>query len=259
MKSLFFIPLISLFNSFGRQNNNAILPELQFSNQSRANQASSDTSQYYRFINASSLKHLPSVIKDLNVALNKSKLKDGDFLNGVGFTIYLDDFDCKSFEKSAIAQKISDTLYHVKLNRFNSWATDKALAVTLIHETMHCLLLDLHRRAMQGDNKAAACILNFGLPKNDTTNFLNNDFFVLMNSGEPGQHELMLQLFYPQMVAVLKDFESIHDKAFSDHYKAEYLIWSGLQFTNGFKKLRDKEKEDIKWAIWRAKRIEWIE
>ena len=253
--TLFIIPILFLFNFFGRQNNNATLTELRFSNQSSINQAASDSSEYYRFINASSLKHLPLVIKNLNVALNKSKFKDEYFLNGVGFTIYLYDFNAKSFDKSAVAQKINDTLYQVKLNRYNSRATDKALAATLIHETMHCLLLDLHRRVMLGDNKAAACVLNFGLPKNDTSNFFNNDFFVLMNSGEPGQHELMHQLFYPQMVAVLKDFESIHNKAFLDDYKAEYLIWSGLQFTNGYKKLRDEEKEDIELTIWRAKGI----
>jgi len=245
MKSLFIIPMISFFNFLGVQNNNATLTELQFSNQSGINQSASDSSAYYRFINASSLKHLPLVIKDLNVALNKSKFKNGDFLNGVGFTIYLYDFDGKSFEKSAVTQKISDTLYHVKLNRYNSRATDKALAVTLIHQTMHCLLLDLHGRATLGDNKAVASVLNFGLPKNDTSNFFNNDFFVLMNGGEPGQHELIHQLFYPQMVALLKDFETIHNKAFSDHYKAEYLIWSGLQSTDGFKKLQDEEKGNV--------------
>jgi len=255
MNSLFIIPLISLFNFFGSQDNDAILTELQSSNQSWTNQNAIDSSEYYHFINASSLKHLPLVIKDLNAALNKSKFKDGDFLNGLGFVIYLFDVDCKSFKTSAAVQKISDTIYHVKLNRYNSRATDKALAVTLIHETMHCVLLDLYTRARLGDNKAAASILNFGLPRNDTSNLYNNDFFALMNSGEPGQHELIHQLFYPQMVALLKDFESIHNRAFSDHYKAEYLMWSGLQFTNGFKKLRDEEKEDIELTIRRAKGI----
>lgn len=256
MKSLLIIPLISLFNFFGRQNKNAISNELQFSNLSRINQDATDSSEYYHFINASSLKHLPLVIKDLNVALNRSKFRGEDFLNGLRSMIYLFDVDCKSFKISAGVEKISDTLYHIKLNRYNSRATDKALAVTLIHETMHCVLLDLDARARLGDNKATASILNFGLPRNDTSNFYNNDFFVLMNSGEPGQHELIHQLFYPKLVAVLKDFESIHNKAFSDHYKAEYLMWSGLQFTNGFKKLRDEEKENIELTIRRAKGID---
>jgi hypothetical protein len=152
--------------------------------------------------------------------------------------------------------KIGDTLYHVKLNRYNSRATDKALAATLIHEIMHCLLLHLDRKARRGDKKAAACILRFGLPKNHTSNFFADDFFVLMNRGEAGQHELMHQLFYSHMVALLKDFESIHENSFSDHFEAEYLMWSGLQFTDAYKKLRDEEKFEIALTIRKAKGIE---
>lgn len=219
-------------------------------------QAAGDSSEFYRFVNATSLKRLPTIIRDLNVALNRSLFNDVDFLNGEGFTIYLSDLDSKSFEKSGITQKISDTLYHVRLNRFNSRATDKALAVTLIHETMHCLLLDLDRKARRGDKKAAAYILRFGLPKNHRSNFFPDEFFTLMNGGEAGQHELMHQLFYSHMVALLKDFESIHENSFLDHLEAEYLMWSGLQFTNAYKKLRDEEKFEIALTIRRAKGIE---
>ena len=222
----------------------------------RVFQAVRDSSEFYRFVNATSLKRLPTIIKDLNVVLNRSIFNDVDFLDGEGFTIYLSDLDSKSIEKSGITQKISDTLYHVRLNRYNSRATDKALAVTLIHETMHCLLLDLDKKARRGDQKAAAYILRFGVPENHGSNFFANDFFVQMNRGEAGQHELMHRLFYPHMVALLKDFESIHKNSFLDRFEAEYLMWSGLQFTNAYKELRDEERFEIAWTIRRAKGIE---
>ena len=256
MKPFFIFLIISLFSAFGRGNNYTKLMGPPFSNQSRIIQAAGDSSEFCRFVNASSLERLPAVIRDLNVVLNRSIFNDVDFLDGEGFTIYLSDLDSKSFEKSGSTQKISDTLYHVKLNRYNSRATDKALAVTLIHETMHCLLLDLDRKARRGDKQAVACILRFGLPKNHTSNFFTNDFFFLMNSGEAGQHELMYQLLYSHMVALLEDFESIHENSFLDHFEAEYLMWSGLQFTNAYKKLRDEEKFEIALTIRRAKGIE---
>ena len=81
----------------------------------RVFQAVRDSSEFYRFVNATSLKRLPAIIRDLNIVLNRSKFNDVDFLNGKGFTIYLSDLDSKSFEKSGITQKISDTLYHVSL------------------------------------------------------------------------------------------------------------------------------------------------
>jgi hypothetical protein len=64
---------------------------------------------------------------------------------------------------------------------------------------------------------------------NDTSNFFNNDFFVLMNSGDAGQHELMYRLFYPQMVSLLKRFAKIHGESFSDYDDPERIMWSGCR------------------------------
>jgi len=103
MNSLFIIPLISLFNFFGSQDNDAILTDLQSSNHPWTNQNAIDSSEYYHFINASSLKHLPLVIKDLNAALNKSKFKDGDlFLSMIPGQIKIFNLNLKAMFKKII-------------------------------------------------------------------------------------------------------------------------------------------------------------
>jgi hypothetical protein len=213
-----------------------------------------DSSQSIRIINASSLVRLPRVVKDLSAALHQSPFPQRSLLDKNGFSIYLYDVNCNSFENSAaIRYQVSDTMYHLKLNRFNRMATDKALAVTLIHEMMHCLLLDLYKRAQKGDEKAIASIEGFGLNKNDTSSFFNNDFFVLVNRGEEGQHELIYQLFYPNMVSLLKHFASVHKETFSDQRDAEFLMWSGLQKTTAYQKLDEEEKREIESTILKAK------
>ena len=229
-------------------------------NQFGMKEADGDSSQSIQFINASSLKRLPSVIKDLTVAFSSSLFRNKYLLGGNGFAIYLYDVTCNGFENSAaVRYQVNDTIYHLKLNRYNQLATDKALATTLIHEIMHCVLLDIYKRAKAGEEKARVSIMNFGLSKNDTSSFFNNEFFGLMNSGDPGQHELIYQLFYADMVSLLEDFEAIHTGILLNHKYAERLLWSGLQETNAYKKLRDEEKRDIEFAILKAKGIEIVE
>ena len=105
------------------------------------------------------------------------------------------------------------------------------------------------------EEKAMTSIMSFGLNKNDTSNFFNNDFFALMNNGNDGQHELIYQLFFPQMVSLLERFAGIHKEAFLDHRNAEHLIWSGLQKTGAYKALRDEEKREIELTIFETKGI----
>jgi hypothetical protein len=225
--------------------------------QLQAKRVDEDSSQSLRIINASSLKRLPAVIKDLSAAFRESIFHEGLLLGKNGITIYVHDVTCNSFENSAsVLYQIGDTLYHLKLNRFNQQATDRALAATLIHEIMHCVLLDIYTRGRQKEEKAMTSIMSFGLNKNDTSNFFNNDFFILMNSGDDGEHELMHQLFYPQMVSLLERFASIHKEAFFNYSDAGYLMWSGLQKTRAYKKLGDEEKRAIELTILTAKRID---
>jgi len=214
-----------------------------------------DSLQTIRFINTSSLKRLPGVISDLSKIFSGTIFQKGLPL-GKGFAIYLYDVSCDNVENgAAVRYQVNDTIYHLKLNRFNRMATDKALAATLIHEIMHCVLLDINRRARQEERAAQVSILNFGLNKNDSSIFFNNEFFILMNKGESGQHELMYQLFYPQMVALLKSFVSIHKKTYLARGEAENLMWAGLQQTDSYKKLSDEEKKEIELTIFKAKGI----
>ena len=124
-------------------------------------------------------------------------------------------------------------------------AEDKALAATLIHEIMHCVLLNIYRRAQKQDEQAFNSIKSFGF---------NNasEFFDLMNEGETASHELMYRLFYPRMVSILERFTEIHKQTLNSK-EAEFLMWSGLQKTNAFKKLSDDEKIDIGLTILKAK------
>jgi len=215
-----------------------------------------DSVQSIRFINTSSLKNLPGVISDLSEVFNETIFQKGYLLGKEGFTVYLYVADCNNAENAAaVKYRINDTIYHLKLNRFNQVADDKALAATLIHEIMHCVLLNIYNRAKREEWSAQNSILNFGLNKNDSSYFFNNDFFVQMNNGEMGQHELMYQLFYPQMVSLLKRFVSLHKKTFLFPGEAESLMWSGLQQTNAFKKLPDDEKKSIVLTILKAKGI----
>src|SRR5205809_195023 len=211
----------------------------------RHGEPAGDSSQFIRIVNASSLKRLPAVIRDLSLAFKGSFFEKEFSSRKNCFAIYLYDVTCNNFENSAaVRYQLNDTLYHLKLNRFNQYASDKALAVTLLHEIMHCLLLDINERARHEEKEAVSTIIRFGLNKNDSSLFFNNDFFALMNSGENGQHELIYQLFYPRMVALLKRFAAIHGESLPGR-DAEHLTWSGLQQTNAYKELSDEEKEEI--------------
>jgi len=227
------------------------------SNQFRMKKADGDSSQSIQFVNASSLKRLPSVIKDLSVAINSSTLREEYFFGEKALGIYLYDVTCKSFENSAaVRYGANDTIYHLKLNRYNKLASDNALAATLIHEIMHCVLLDIYKRAKANDQRAWSSIMSFGLNRNDTSSLFNNEFFGLVNSGNSGQHELIYRLFYAEMVSLLEHFETIHKGILLRHQNTEQLLWSGLQETNAYKQLPDQEKKDIELTILKAKGVE---
>jgi hypothetical protein len=227
------------------------------SRQSEAMHISSDSSSVIRVINTSRLRRISAVIRDLSVAFNESTLQEKFLPKQKDIIIYLYDVTCTDYKISACVQyNPKDTMYRVKLNSFNQQATDMALAATLIHETMHCILLDIHKRARQKEPKAIASILNFGLEKNDSTNFFDNDFFHLMNSGHDGHHELIYRFFYPQMVLVLERFAGIHKKTFLAERTAGLMMWSGLQDTDAYRKLSDEDKRVIAATILREKGIE---
>ena len=228
------------------------------SRQTEEVQSSNFSSHSIHFINASNLKRIPAVIRDLSVALNESTLQEEYLSERKGLTIYLNDFTSSSFEISAAVQhRRNDTIYHLKLNRFNQQATDMALAATLIHEIMHCVLMDIYRRAIHRDQKAIDNVTGFGPGKKDSTYNLENDFFYLMNSGNDGQHELISRFFYPQMVSLLKRFAIIHKRTFLlNRKKAGLMMWTGLHNTNAFKKLKDEDKIMILTTILEEKGIE---
>ena len=219
-----------------------------------ANNSKPGDSSWLRISNMSSLKKLPSVLRDLTIALRESSFMEQGFLNVNGFTIDLDDALCRNFNASAsVTYHPGDTVYHLTLNRFNKLATDKALAVTLIHEFIHCVLLDIDRRARSGNKSALALVNNFNEKIKSPYPVVANKFFDLMNRDDIGQHELMYQLFLPGMVCLLEQFAEIHRILFFQHEEAEQLIWSGLQNTTGFKQLALEDKNQIQMAIMREK------
>jgi hypothetical protein len=218
--------------------------------------AGGDTSGSIHIINGSSLKRLPNIIRDLSLALRESPFHEGLLLDEIGFSVYLYDVTCKSAECSAaVMYETGDTVYDLKFNRLNRMATDEALATTLIHEIMHCVLLDISKRIKNDDEQTFANIISFGLNKNIDPSFSNYDFFLMMNSGNDGHHELMYRFFFPHMVSLLKSFSKIHKQGFFDPADAEILMWSGLQKTSGYKELNDDEKINIEWTILEAKGI----
>jgi hypothetical protein len=258
MKSVFII-LVTFFSGYpsGWEQSSIALAESAISNQVRTTMIGGDSPASIRIINTSALKQLPAVIRDLSAAFKGSSFQDGFLLGKNGFAVYLYDMNCNSFKNSAIVQyRPGDTIYHLGLNRFNQGAADNALAATMIHELMHCLLLDIYARAKKGEERALAGIVSFGLNRNDTSGFFNNDFFGLVNSGNEGQHELIYQLFYTQMVSLLERFAEIHNKTFLNHKDAASLMWSGLQETDAYRKLSEEEKRTIGLTILAAKGIE---
>src|SRR5438128_1161487 len=94
-----------------------------------------EDSSRLRIINNSSLRHLPLVLRDLSLALSGSIFEREGLLNESGFNIDLHDAVCKSFDTSAtVTYRPDDSVFYLKLNRCNRQASDRALAVTLIHE-----------------------------------------------------------------------------------------------------------------------------
>jgi len=212
-----------------------------------------DSTQSIRILNNSSIKRLPGVIRDLSAALNQSTFKAKGLLNDNKLAIYLYDVYSKTFDTSAaVMYQPDENMYYLKINSFNKNAADKALAVTLIHELMHCILMDIDKNARKGDRKALAIVESFDsiLTKNP-----EYSFFTLMNTGEAGQHELMYRLFFKDMILLMKQFASIHGEFFWESKEPEYLLWSGLQRTKEYEKLAYEERREIETSILRAKGI----
>ena len=215
-------------------------------------QVGTDSLRSFRIINNASLRSLPSIVRNLNKAINEPGFQEKLCLGKEGIDIYLQDLTCKSFDISALVEGTSSpSTYHVKINEFNRLAQDKALAATLIHEAMHCVLLSVYRRAIHLDQNALESIKGFGLKNLDSTRF-GNEFFFLMNDGEKGSHELMYRLFYTQMVSILKRFAQIHRQGL-DYEEAEVLMWSGLQNTSAYQQLNENKRVDIEFTILAAK------
>jgi len=222
--------------------------------QSLLKQVRASSAGSIKIINNSSLKHLPHVIADLSLVLDRAEFLVEGFLCKNGFTIYLNDVRYKSFEVSAsVMNDVEDATYHVKLNRFNRQASDKALAATLIHEIMHCVLLDIYRNAIQMDNRAHTIINGFDEKLKHRFPGPNHNFFYLMNSGEDAQHEVMYHLLYPEMVSLLIKFAKMHKAPFVDYRDPELLMWSGLQKIAEYETLTYDERKDIETAILREK------
>lgn len=251
MKPFVILFLAVVFFSFERKPGN-----VKFSYPAPYKHFSTTDTSKLRFNNSSSLKRLPSILHDLSIALNESIFQREGLLNENGFTVNLNDVFCKNFDTSATVMYLpGDTVYHIKLNHFNRYATDRALAATLIHEIMHCVLMDIDRRARRGDEKTLFIIEIFNQKiRNPFVHSVNN-FFDLMNKGDAGQHELMCQLFYEDMVLLLERFSQIHKSAFWHHEDAESLVWSGLQGTTVYKKLGFEEQRQIEFTIMREKGI----
>jgi hypothetical protein len=255
MKSALVVLVTTLSFSFGWENKNLSAGDKPPDHLSLT-KADGDSSGSIQIINGSSLKRLPAVVKDLTLVLRKSEFPASSISKKNGIRIYLYDVTCKSFENAAAVQyHVNDTIYHLKLNRYNKQSTDKALAATLIHEFMHCVLLDIFNNARHGDEKALATIASFGANGNDTSQAFKNHFFDLINSGNDGQHELIYQIFYSRMVTILEGFAILHNEAFHNRKDAEDLMWSGLQQTEAYKKLQGEEKIEIESAILKEKRV----
>ena len=209
-----------------------------------------------RISNNSSLKHLPSILRDLTIALSESSFEQQELLNQNGVRIDLRDAACKTFDTSAsVTYWPVDSVFYLKLNRLNRQATDRALAVTLIHEIMHCILLDLDKRGRSGDKQALSIIRHFNEIIRTPSPGICNQFFDDMNRGDQGQHELMYQLFFTDMVSLLERFAEIHKHAFIENETAKLLMWSGLQSTSGFQSLSTEEKRQSQISIMQEKGI----
>jgi hypothetical protein len=212
---------------------------------------------YIRFVNQSSLKKLPVVLQHLDSVLNGPFSGIRKWVGGEGFSVRIYDITCESFEyAAAIVYKGTDSVFQLKLNRFNEKASERALAATLIHETMHCLLLHLLKRVQKEEEEALQLIVNFGLTQlQDSSNRYNNDFFILMNKGQEGQHELIYRLCYPYMVQLLQRFIEKYEGRSAGPLYAQQLMWSGLQGTTAYKKLDEAEKREIEATLLAAKGV----
>jgi hypothetical protein len=257
MRSAFILFVLFFSTHFtGWEQNNIAREGSAIPNDSLVTRVDGDPRGAIRIINGSSLKQLPAVVRDLSVAFEGSIFRDGFLLDKNGFAVYLYDMTCNSVVNSAaVTYKPGDTIYKLQLNTLNHDAADNALAATIIHELMHCVLLDIYKRAKNEDEKALAVIIGFGPNGKDTTGFLRDDFFRRVNSGDEGQHELIYRLFYKQMVSILKRFAEIHKEGFLGYKGAESLMWSGLQETEAYKKLSDEDKREIGSTILEAKGI----
>jgi hypothetical protein len=255
LMKLFFIIIVSFFSlCFTAHPDGNYAPDAAISTHYQVKKVELDSPCAIKIINNSSLKYLPRVIRDLSIALGESDLHDAGLLNKKGFDIYLNDVRYKSFEISAtVITRAEDASYHILLNRYNKQASDKALAATLIHEIMHCVLLDIYRNAIRRDRNAVEIIKYLDSILRNRLLASNQNFFYLMNSGEDGQHELMYHIFYPAMVSLLIRFAEIHKPAFVHRREPELLMWTGLQKTGEFGKLSREERWEIEAAILREK------
>ena len=149
----------------------------------------SDTSQLLYITNNSSLKRLPAVLKHLSLALRESSFNLGGLLGKFEFRIDVQDFNSKDFGTAAtVLYRPGDPVFYLQLNKLNKHASDRALAATLIHELMHCILLSIDQNARRGNEIALSFIKEFNQKIRDPFGCSVNNFYDLMNRHGEGQH-----------------------------------------------------------------------
>lgn len=253
MKFIFVLLSLFVLTGFTKQN---LIGTNSSSRYFKAIRSPFDSSQPIRICNNSSIKRLPDVIKDLSKALNQSAFKAKGFSNDSKLEIYLYDVYSKNFDTSAaVIYQPDENIYYLKINSSNKNAADGALAATLIHELMHCILMDIDKKARKGDGKARGIVAGFDSILAANPYSAEGSFFTLMNTGEAGQHELMYRLFFKDMILLMKQFASIHKESFWETKGPEYLLWSGLQRIREYEKLAYEERKNIETSILNAKGI----
>ncbi|MEP7236881.1 MAG: hypothetical protein ABI685_03410 [Ferruginibacter sp.] len=155
-------------------------------------------------------------------------------------------------EGAITTQNLTTNIFNIAINRYYSDCTDLGLAVTIIHEAMHCYLMNCYRLAYFSPDSTAIRIslaTQYGylfppLPINPSFDSVLSD---IINGQDPLQHQDMITRYQNEIATALSQFAVSKGISIDSSYCRD-LSWTGCFDSKAFKNgiLTETDKTRIK-------------
>lgn len=160
------------------------------------------------------------------------------FYSGAGFSMTLKMADLGPNKGAGTQANVFTPAFLVNINSHFEDATDLALAATIIHEAFHCQLMSWFREAVRNNDQAKKEELAAGYGYTFSNDIISMDssLAVIVNGGNPTQHQDMINRYQGVIAAALLQFAQSRGMGIDLAYCTD-LAWTGTFDSKAFNDL----------------------